>query len=352
MGKGPTEAYHKDLMDGFIRGSLTCLSGRTIREEINPEFPLMLNIEPTSACNLRCYVCPRHRSSKPVGYMDFELYRRIIEQCAEQKPLRMLNFHKDGESLLHPRIFEMIRYAKDRHAARVLHINTNAMCLTDDKIEPFLRCGIDDVTISLDAFRPETFRKLKGVNALDRVERNVRRLFEKKRKLNLDGPFIRVKIMEFEDTKEEISDFVRKWTPIADDVQVTGLHDWAGTLEGVNVTDDTQTGASRFPCVLLWYMMAVNWNGTVSVCNFDWDCAGIVGDCRRQSLSEIWNGEPMKKYRRHVLNRQYDKAGICGPCTFWCGEEDLTEYFLGRKEFYEPGAKSIKQVYAACGEKL
>ena len=240
MGRGPTASYHKDMMEGYVKGSLTCLSEGTIKNEINTDFPLVLNVEPTNACNLKCYICPRNKSGREVGYMDFELYTRIIDQCLEHKQLRMLNFHKDGEPLLHPKLFEMIKYAKDSNAAKILHLNTNAVCLEGDNIERFLISGIDDVTISLDAYYPETFEKIKGRALLGKVENTVVNLFRTRDRLKLEKPFIRIKIMEFEDTYGEIEDFIKKWQDIADDIQVTGLHDWSGSIEDVEVTDENQ----------------------------------------------------------------------------------------------------------------
>lgn len=334
MGRGPTSAYHKDMMEGYVKGSLTCLTDETIKNEINTDFPLVLNVEPTNACNLKCYICPRNKSGREVGYMDFGLYTRIIDQCREYRQLRMLNFHKDGESLLHPKLFEMIKYAKDSNVARVLHLNTNAVCLEGDNIENFLISGIDDVTISLDAYYPETFEKIKGRALLGKVENNVVNLFRTRDRLKLKKPFIRIKIMEFEDTYGEIEDFIKKWQDIADDVQVTGLHDWSGSIEDVEVTDEVHVKGSRFPCVLLWYTMAINWDGNVSICNLDWDLSGIIGDVNKKPLHEIWNGERIKQIRKDNLMGKYGKTDVCRDCVVWAAGTNLKDWFLSKEEFY------------------
>ena len=150
----------------------------------------------------------------------------------------MLNLHKDGESFLHPRFFDMVRYAKKKDVAKTIHMNTNAVCWTDRVIDELLDSGIDDITVSLDAARPETFKKHKGVDRLEKIEKKVRRFFEKRDKLGLIRPFVRVKIMEFEEiTKEEIKEFFDKWKDAADAVQVTGIHSWSGAIKDIKVTD-------------------------------------------------------------------------------------------------------------------
>ena len=78
---------------------------------------------------------------------------------------------------------------------------------------------------------------------------------------------IRVKIMEFEDiTTEEIENFREKWTGVSDEVQVTGVHSWSGSIEGIKITDEINN--IRYPCSILWYALALNCGGKVSICNF------------------------------------------------------------------------------------
>ena len=53
MGRGPSNQYHEPINEAYVEGSLTCLKPETIKRLINTDFPLVLNIEPTNACNLR-----------------------------------------------------------------------------------------------------------------------------------------------------------------------------------------------------------------------------------------------------------------------------------------------------------
>ena len=57
MGRGPTKEYHKNMNPAYIKGTLTCLNPEYIKNNINTNFPLVLNIEPTNNCNLDCYLC-------------------------------------------------------------------------------------------------------------------------------------------------------------------------------------------------------------------------------------------------------------------------------------------------------
>ena len=87
-----------------------------IKEQIEycpevPEFPKRVTLELTNHCNLRCVMCPRKYMRGPKGYMSFSLYKNIIGQLAEHRDTALVPFFR-GESLLHPRCIEMLRYAK------------------------------------------------------------------------------------------------------------------------------------------------------------------------------------------------------------------------------------------------
>lgn len=333
MGKGYTKSYHRILNQDYVKGTLTCLKPSTIKRVINLEFPNILNIEPTNECSLKCYYCPRERAAKGSGYMDWDIYRRIIDEAVGYKKLIMLNLHKDGEPFLHPRFMDMIRYAKKRDIAKTIHVNTNALCWTDRVIDELLDSGIDDITISLDAARAITYKKHKGVDCLKKVEGQIYRFFEKRKALGLKRPFVRVKIMEFEQiSKEEMKEFFSKWEGIADMVQVTGIHNWSGEIRGVNITDETSR--QRYPCVIVWYVLVVNWNGEVTVCSVDWNTQIKVGDVRKQDLHHIWNSPEIKEARRAHLERKLRAYPCCRKCVIWVSIGDLTNWLKGKKEFY------------------
>jgi MoaA/NifB/PqqE/SkfB family radical SAM enzyme len=265
--------------------------------------------------------------------MDFELFKEIIGECKRYKRLKMMNFHKDGESLLHPQIYDMIRHAKENKIAEILHMNTNGLLLDESHYEDFFNSGIDDVTISIDASRDATFKKLKGVDALEKIESNIEGLFRYRKEKKYAKPFIRVKIMEFSDVASgEINEFIDRWKGIADDVQVTGIHDWSGAIKGLKVTDETKP--NRYPCILLWYALAVNWDGKVSACNVDWDLSALVGDLSKNTLHEIWRGDRIKQLRRAEVLGTKRPARVCEKCVVWAGGDDMTDWFLQNKEFY------------------
>ena len=315
MGRGPSEDYYRSMNDNYVEGTLTCLKPEVIKKRITTGFPLVLNIEPTNACNAKCYYCPHDQTVKNQGvnYLKTEDFRKIVNQIKSNK-LIMLNLHKDGEPLLHKDLPKMVEYVKQKDASEIIHINTNGILINSKTGRGIIEREIDDITISIDAAREETYYRFKKIKGLERLEEDIKRAFDYREKIGSKTK-IRVKIMEFDDIdSEEIELFQEKWSGIADEVQVTGIHSWSGAVD-VQVTDE-QTD-ERYPCALLWYMLAVNSNGKVSICNVDWDYSGVVGDINNQSIHEIWNGKPLKNIRNAQLNGVWDCPKVCKDCVVW-----------------------------------
>ena len=331
MGRGPTKEYYQLLNESYVEGTLTCLKPEVVEQKITTEFPLVLNIEPTNDCNAKCYYCPREKSAKKRGihYLSIEDFKSVVDQISKNK-LIMLNLHKDGEPLLHKDLPEMVEYIKQKNAAQIIHLNTNGILINSKTGHGIIERGIDDITISIDAAREETYYRLKRVKGLETLEENIKGAIDYREKVS-SKTNIRVKIMEFDDIKkEEIEQFHDKWIGIADEIQVTGLHSWSGAVD-VKITDEQVS--ERYPCALLWYMLAVNSNGRVSVCNVDWDYSGVLGDIYGQSINEIWNGKNIREIRKAHLNGKWDCPKVCEECIVWVSVGNVWDYLNSKSEF-------------------
>ena len=90
--------------------------------EVLPYLPIRLWVEPTSYCNLRCVMCPQSfPRAHAKGYMDWDLFRKIIDEAAEF--VYDINLHHTGESTLHKRLPDMIAYARQAGIYTRLHSN-------------------------------------------------------------------------------------------------------------------------------------------------------------------------------------------------------------------------------------
>lgn len=294
----------------FMKPELVAAHGR--------RFPLMLNIEPTLACNLRCYMCPSHNGSvgddakRATGMMDWGLFTRLMDECAAEGSVLVLNMHKDGESMLHPRFLDMIAYAKAARAAEIVHFNTNATFTKPDTIDRLFDSGVDDITISIDAYWPETFKRVKGKDLLAVVNANAERMFERRAQRNLDRPYMRVKMLGAPELEAEFALFQERWKGIADEVQVQRIHNFAGGLDFVEAPE-----GERYPCAFPFYSTAVNWDGTVTICHRDYNNIDVLGDVTTQSLKEVYVGTVYRRYLEALRDGREGDLPVCGGCDNW-----------------------------------
>src|SRR5574340_1152632 len=81
-------------------------------------FPAVVRIETTNACNARCVICPHRSLKRPIQHIDDDLFRRVVDECAQQR-CREVHLHNFGEPLLDKRLEGRVRYAKAQGIPKV-----------------------------------------------------------------------------------------------------------------------------------------------------------------------------------------------------------------------------------------
>lgn len=273
-------------------------------------FPISLNIESTNLCNLQCFFCPREESSKGIGSMGYDLFCKVIDECAEKGPLKLINLHKDGEPLAHPRIYDMVRYIADKGAAEEFGFTSNGILLDERREARLLEAGINKISFSIDATSEDSYERSKGRRKYGVVVENVRR-FLKNKPANVN---VAVKFICMQENAGEENEFVSMWEDSGAELILNEYHDWSGS-----VRDSSLQGIlpiSENACENPFYSLAVNWDGTVSICCVDWDSQGLVGNVREQSLEDIWKGEQLRRIRALHLGGRGCEVGACDGCTY------------------------------------
>jgi radical SAM protein with 4Fe4S-binding SPASM domain len=274
------------------------------------DVPPSIQIEPTNACNLNCITCGRSTSSRPVGRMDFELFKKIIDDASKIGVKRVQLFIM-GEPLLHPKIVEMIRYVKSKKIG--FHLTTNGLMLNQKIGDGILEAGVtsaDYVTISILGFTKETHEKvMRGVNH-DRILDNIHRFTKKRKELKVNGPVIETVYYSIPENEHELAPFMEYWSKRVDHVIDGGSAVEAFIDQGRPTKPRTKT------CTLLWERMAVQWNGDVVICGEDMDGAYKVGNLNDQSIQEVWLGEKLTSYKKLHKQGKFEEISICQFCDW------------------------------------
>lgn len=249
----------------------------------------------------------------PNGLMKMELFKKIIDEL--EGSLYDVNLFHRGESLIHPKLPEMAEYC----AAKGMHtrLHTNAGLLTEDRARALIDSGLSYISFSVDGYTKPVYDVNRAGGDFDATMANIVRFLEIKKEMG-KGPFSIVQVMEFgeeENGREERREAFRArfdGLPL-DRFIVRTPHNWAGDFEefGHGVGDD---GARFTPCTFLWYSMTIFFDGTVAPCPQDFFGKINLGNVAESSVSDVWNGEPMRNMRRRMKAR--DVAGLepCDKC--------------------------------------
>jgi MoaA/NifB/PqqE/SkfB family radical SAM enzyme len=131
-------------------------------------------IEPTSSCNLDCRTCMRNVWDENPGYMDFEVYLKIIQDLNRFDPKPMIFLGGYGEPLSHPNILDMIETAKNQGFA--VELITNGTLLKPAVSAKLVSFHVDRIWVSLDGSTRESYADIRLGDELPRVITNLEEL--------------------------------------------------------------------------------------------------------------------------------------------------------------------------------
>ena len=240
----------------------------------SPILPEIVQIESTNICNAKCVFCPRDDMHRRQGVMSLELFKKIVDECAELG-ITHVRVHNYGEPFLDRHLTEKVRYAKEKGIKEVGMIS-NGSLITEKIARGMIEAGLDAINISVDAGGKDVFEQTRiGLN-YDKVIANVERLVRIRAELGKRRPKLILSFVRQNNSADEQA-FIEHWRNVADKIHITELHNWAGTL---NHESDV-----NYPCYRPWLTFTVLWDGRVSLCCADFDGKTILGDLNTQSIA-------------------------------------------------------------------
>jgi MoaA/NifB/PqqE/SkfB family radical SAM enzyme len=336
-----------------------CLSRRwhQLRETLGVRFrpsrvrylPTKLQLETTNRCNLGCIECYRTNLDfrAQLGDLSFRDFRRIVDQFPY---LRGISLFGLGEPLMNRELGDMLAYLRrDRPAVRP-YITTNATLL-DDALAAMLVAQRVDLTVSLNAATPDTYKRTTGDTRYEitTIIDNLKGLSAAARKADLRFTICMVIMNE---NVAEIPAYVRLAHEVGAGEAYFGEQNYDGAGDrrdelrlrepqlvrrklrearelgrrlGVRVGHSKRDpgiwgGKNAFvPCKYLWKMPYVTWDGYLLPC-----CArpfpGVFNfgnilppyGAKRESFRDLWFSKPYNAMRRSVARGKDN--GLCNGC--------------------------------------
>jgi len=273
-----------------------------------PSRPDDLRIETTNRCNLQCTICDRSAMTKAVEAMDWNLFEKICSDAVDLGISR-IGLNRFGEPLLHPRLPEMVAFAKARGAKRV-DITTNGLLLTEEKSTLLLEAGLDQIAVSVDGFLKETYEKIRIGSSYDKVVNNIHRFIALRNKINPKAR-VRLNFVITIDTFPEIRSFYKYWIRHVDGIWFIPFMAYGN----VRNLSPLKRSKKKSKCSMLWHMLVASTDGSAGVCCHG-DPNGVlnIGDLHVRDIADVWNGPEVERIRRVHFEKRWKELPICAQC--------------------------------------
>ena len=301
-----------------------------------PDYPSQAQIEITNRCNLTCKMCPRDYFNLLKEDMPLETFKKIVDRLEN---ITLLTLTGWGEPLVHPHIFEMITYCKER--SHEVKLTTNGTLLSSEMRQRVFSSGLDEITISLESINKASEVGHTNLDVLQHIkdlakERqdniptiSLQATLHKGRgqdvyevirfgkeagvqRINLGRLDVRLnENLERPSAQEEIS-ILRKADRLGreldirvDSIQYTLFDGFERTTYKI-----LKSVLHRFGkyCLRLYDYVYINQKAEVT------PCCGMptygMGNLLEKGLGEIWKSKEFQYFREHH-NR------ICGKCDLW-----------------------------------
>lgn len=290
---------------------------------LSAEFPSQIIVDVAEVCNLACVHCPHPEFKKSehyaARYLEPELNAKMVDEVKASGggKTQYIRYTSNGEPLVHPKGYEMIEYAV-RNSGVFVTLTTNGTIMNEKRIRRLLASGIHMIDISVDAFTPDTYAKVRVNGDLNVTQGNVLRLIKWIRESGSPTKVV-VSFVEQPLNKHESAEFDAYWKAQGVNfVVIRRLHSAAGSVVNVaQIMRASQSQEPRRPCVYPWERVSLDPRGFLAFCPVDWVHGSTVMDYRSTTIAETWNGEFYRKLRQAHLTNEFSSHGFCGQCPDW-----------------------------------
>lgn len=283
------------------------------------KFPFLVDIELTNYCNLKCVFCGQQTMTREKGFMEWEVFKKIIDECAiYQTPIRLIRW---GEPFLHKDIIKYCKYIKEKRL--LLHITNNGLIIKEHQMKDLIEVEVDSIIFSFQGATKEQYQIMRNNNKYNELVKNVKKIV--KLRENKEKPYIHISSTMTNETKKEIDEFTNYWGNIVDSV-------------GIGITNLSRLSLNQIKffkiakkldylkqqeiikkeyrqCKEVYQKLSINWNGKVTCCCGDFDDFLIIGDIHKSSLQEIWdNSKSLKIFRNLLDNQMHRSLNLCSTC--------------------------------------
>jgi radical SAM protein with 4Fe4S-binding SPASM domain len=300
---------------------------KAIKKTVHWGMPTIVEIEPTTSCNLRCPQCPSglREFSRNTGMLDLELYKKILDEISPELVYVILYFQ--GEPFLNKKFLDFVKYAAEKNVYTAT--SSNAHYFTDDMAKATVQSGLDRLIISIDGTSQDTYSKYRIGGNLEKVIAGTKNLLKWKKELKSNTPHIIWQFIAFKHNEHQIPEFKKLAKEVGVDeigIKTAQIYDYQTSDNFIPDNNDLSRyekladGSYKIKnkllnqCWRMWRGSVITWDGLVVPCCFDKDATHRFGDVSQQTFSEVWRSNQYNSFRGAIL-RSRKEIDICTNCT-------------------------------------
>ena len=280
-------------------------------------FPIQIDFELNSSCNLRCPMCPISAES-PKGkgkstWFDFELYKQIIDYSYKEGT-RAIKLNYINEPLIRKDIIKFIEYARSAGILDI-YLSTNGILLNKEISNELIDAGLTRLQISIDAFTEETYQKVRPGGELKTVITNLKNFLEIKKQKKKITPLTRVNFVKTSLNESELDKFISYWS---NEVDMIGVQEFVKPtkVKKNTITSNKSLKKKNFKCSFPFKQLVItNEKKILPCCTFWGEELPLYTLNNPKDLKTAWNSEKMRNLRQTHLKGDYQSITQCKNCV-------------------------------------
>lgn len=301
-------------------------------------FPITLTLELVNRCNLKCVMCWTDNHSMSLGTLSVSDIDNLLREASDAgSPISAVIIGLGAEPILHRDVKEIVSVCLNRGVMDIF-FGTNGVLLDEEMALFLIDSGVSRLEVSLDAATRETYKRIRGKDKYEQVERNIRNFISLRNSLNKDLPIVRLAFVVQDLNLHERALFLEKWSDVVDYVDFQQLQDFSSVSERLGKSldywvfsdEDSQTKALETQklqdkllrsgaaspdvpfCPYPFNSLNVWGNGDISPCCCFHGRSLVIGNIKDMSLEQAWKSESVDALRREMTDGKLNR--VCRTC--------------------------------------
>lgn len=284
-----------------------------------------VRIETSTSCNAGCVFCPHPTEdfTRKREVMSLDTYKFYLDKILNElgSQITETTFSGFGEIFIDRGIVDKIAYAGTKNID--IHLLTNGSMLTPERIDKIYEIGVKDIRVSLHTTNPDSYGRVMNYKSskfdFETVMNNVNYAIENKPK---ETQFIITADIVKEnknDIEQMVLDFEDRCT-----LEVWYPHNW---VYGKEYRDKSEPNTLKTCGRPFNGPIQIQIDGDIIMCCFDFNNELVLGNFKRQTLKEIFDGEIFQQLvKHHTDGTCLESDFICNGCDQLKDKNDIVIY--------------------------